>query len=73
MSQYYAIAEVTIYGYIPANYYFSSLHSIVAEAEDGTIIGSDDPLPLLTTIPQFSGNGYTNITTDQVYCFSNVA
>lgn len=64
MSQYYAIAEVAIYGYIPANHYFSSLHSIVVEAEEGVISGTDDSLPLLTTIPQFSGNGYTNISTD---------
>lgn len=62
MSQYYAVAEVMFYGYIPANYYFSSLHSIVAEAENGTI-GEDGPLPLLTTMPGFSGEGYTNITT----------
>lgn len=66
MSQYYAIAEITIYGYVPANHYFSSLHSITAEAEYGIITDDNDPLPLLTTIPQFSGEGYTDITSDQV-------
>ena len=66
MAQYFAIAEATIYGYIPANHYFSSLHSIVAEAEDGVFYGTDTPVPLFTAVPQFSGRGYTNITTDGV-------
>jgi len=70
MSQYYAIAEITFYGYIPANYYFKSLHSITAEAENGIITGDNDPLPMLTAIPQFSGEGYTNITSDRVLLIS---
>ena len=72
-AQYYAIAEVTIYGYVPTNYYFSSLHSIVSEAEYGIIAGRNVRLPLLTAIPQFSGEGYTNIATNnEVYCFYSI-
>lgn len=66
MSQYYAIAEITIYGYLQDNHFFSSLQSIVSEAEDGMIAGDNTPLPLLTTLTQFSGEGYTNITSDRV-------
>lgn len=62
MAQFYAVTEATIYGYIPANHYFSSLHSIVVEAEDD-MINATGAL-LLTAMPQFSGLGYISVSTD---------
>lgn len=61
-----------IYGYVPTNYYFNSLHSIVSEAEHGIIAGRNIPLPLLTATPQFSGDGYTNIATNNEVLFLSI-
>ena len=67
MTQYYAISEADVHGYVPTNYYFNSLHFILTEAEDGIIAFDLDPLPLFNTaVPDFSGDGYTIITTNGV-------
>ena len=67
MSQYYAISEAVIYGYIPPNYYFNSLHFISIEAEDGMVEFDNVPVPFFNTaVPGFSGSGYTIINTESV-------